>query len=60
MASMWEENQKLQQVKDQFLPGLIDNGLLRSDADGGNIYMVESWKEHQELLKMRKENSIQM
>ena len=65
LSNLWEENRTLKQVKDDFIPGLLDRGLLSMDEEKNQINVVKDWEEHQEVLaknskmKMRKSQESQ-
>ena len=59
MAELWEENKYLNQVKNDFIPGLVKNGLLVVDHNNKEISMVNNWEEHQAQLKKDLNPSVQ-
>ena len=59
MAALWEENKYLNQVKNDFIPGLVKNGLLVVDHSKNEISMVNNWEEHQAQLQKDLNPSVQ-
>lgn len=43
MQQLWQENQDMKKVKEELVPNLMENGLLGTNPDTGNLQVAKNW-----------------
>ena len=54
LSQQWEENQALQNIKDEVIPGLMRGGLLKINEESQEYHPVESIEERDAILHQQK------